>query len=135
MKNIFAYLIVILISIIFYACDKNEIDETLIGKWEVIELYKDSLIVPQNDNQYIFDFENDTTLNVKLDVNSCFGQYSIVCDDCIEFKGFGCTEACCDSKYAEDIIKIVSESTSYNINDDKLTLKGSGEVVLKKVNE
>ena len=133
MKRNIACLTLIFVFSIFYSCDKNKNDETLLGKWKVEKLYKDSLMLPQIDNEYIFEFVDDTTVNVKLDVNSCYGKYNMSCNDCIDFQGFGCTEACCDTKYALGIINIANETTYFSIDGDQLILKGSGEITLKKL--
>lgn len=133
MKVIKLYLTLFFVSSLFFACNNHDSDESLIGKWEVMKLYDDILLKPQFNNSYIFEFQNDTLVMVKLDVNICYGGYNESCDDCIEFDGFGCTEACCDSEYAEDLIRITSESSEYDIDGDQLTLEGSGKVVFKKI--
>ncbi len=117
----------------FTGCAKDVSIDSIVGKWEVISVYKGKAYDNKSNNTYILDFKDDKNVSIKLDVNACSSEYSANCDDCINISLFRCTEACCDSDYAIKLIEVISESTKYEIKSDILTLRNTGEIKLKRV--
>ncbi len=116
------------------SCDKTVSKDSILGKWEVISLYKGKNFEKGNTD-YILEFSKNLTVRLNLDVNSCAAEYSGLCDDCISFSAFRCTEICCDNEFSTKLIEVLQEATEYEINSDILTLKNLGEVKLKRVFE
>jgi heat shock protein HslJ len=78
----------------------------------------------------------DGNANAALEVNSCFGTYTLGNNGQIDFSdGFGCTEACCDEPESEEAMRMITKCTEYNISGNNLTLSNTEgvKVVLKKV--
>ncbi len=127
-------LLFLAISYFFFAgCAKDVSIDSIVGKWEVISVYKGKVYENKTNNTYIVDFKDDKNVSIKLDVNTCVSEYTTSCDNCINISPFGCTKACCDSDFAIKLIEIISESTKYDIKSDILTLRNTGEIKLKKV--
>ena len=135
-QNLLHFLLFLIFSLTIFSCEKDKNIDSIIGKWEVISVYKDSIIVPKNiEIKYNLEFRNDTNVMIALDVNDCWGNYSIILENNINFSDFGCTKICCDSDYALKLINIIQESSKFEISDDILSLQNIGEVKLKWIDE
>lgn len=77
----------------------------------------------------------DGKANFSLDVNSCFGTYTLGNNGQIEFiDGFGCTRVCCDEPESEEAMRMITECTTYIISGNTLELSNADvvQVRLKK---
>ena len=126
-----------LFLLVVVACKKDDSTNggDLIGQWEVIELKKPmgSLQSTDNPGVYILELQEDGNFTLQLDVNSCFGDYTYDNKDgTIDIEGAACTEACCDSDFAEDLVQLLPKMDSYSVSNETLELTGKGEIQLKK---
>lgn len=94
---------------------KTPIDITL-ADWRVIEV-KNGEEVDNPAASYILKLADDGTYSLRLDVNTCTGNYDIdLQNKRISFDG-GCSEACCDSDPALNIAEILGQTVRYEIAD------------------
>ena len=125
-----------LFLIIFPSCEKENIDTEIditLNEWKVIKIRKQGeLFYLSATESYIFEFINDTTFTFNLDVNSCGGQYKIISKGNIKLGCTYCTEICCDSDYAEELLQLIPNMTKYYGEDNKLIFEGQGEIILEK---
>jgi heat shock protein HslJ len=59
---------------------------------------------------------------LKLDVNSCGGNFATGKNNHLEIESPACTEACCDSKFSEKLASMLQKVTTYEIAGNTLTL-------------
>ena len=132
MKNKFKLIgIILIISNFLIACDKEEseinIKET---KWRIIHVKDIGTTFSQRaKEEYILEFSNDNHYSINLDVNDCWGNYNILNDKEIFISGSGCTEACCDSEFAEDLLELLKKMNKYNIKGDNLFLLSNNQQI------
>ena len=69
-----------------------------------------------------FSFIQDNSVNLKLDVNSCFSTYRANSDGSIKIQPFGCTKMCCDDPFADTLKPALNEVTGYKRDNDSLEL-------------
>lgn len=81
--------------------------------------------------KYVIDF-NDNMMNIQLDANSCFTEYSISNDN-ISFDGtMSCTERCCDSDESIKIKSFLSGRMMYLFEEENLVIfSKTGRIWLK----
>lgn len=72
---------------------------------------------------YHIHFSPEGKINLKLDVNSCFGAYSLTGSQISVSPEMGCTEACCDKPEGMKLSRDLMNVTSYNIQGSTLTLQ------------
>jgi heat shock protein HslJ len=121
--------------LIIGACKKErENPEDLLHKWQVISMRR-----PNSSSQqypvgtYILRFKTAGSLSFKLDVNSCEGEYAVSEPGQIKINSMGCTEICCDSNLAQELAAVLHHVSTYTIQENILTLSGSGEIKLKGI--
>ncbi|MEN8249563.1 MAG: BPTI/Kunitz domain-containing protein [Bacteroidota bacterium] len=135
MKN--SYILILILGILFagVSCEKEMIDVDLTANsWKVEKIQRSgSSSFEATDSTYVLKFESDSTLSIGLDVNTCFGYFSIPQAGNIEISTLACTEICCDSEYAEALIKILRDVTDYYVKGDELHLEGDGKIVFKEL--
>ena len=131
------YLIIILsIGLISYSCEKGDKDvsidlsanEWLIVKSKVVGAKK----YDKADNEYVVEFTDDSLFVLSLDVNNCAGYFTILDEGKIIINSPGCTEACCDAKFGEELIQLFPLMTDYYWNGKELIFEGSGTIVCEK---
>lgn len=76
---------------------------------------------------HILKFQSDSEFTINLDVNNCFGSYSTSQNIDCEFNDLGCSEACCDSEFSEELIRRITKASKFEITGDKLIIGGSVE--------
>lgn len=82
---------------------------------------------------YVVKFAGDSLISVKLDINSCVGGYQLGEGNSIKISPMACTKACCDSDFAEKMIRLLTSAGSYRFDDDRLVIVTSNkEIVLQK---
>jgi heat shock protein HslJ len=116
------FLILALISLFLYGCDKNDNKRNLANtSWEVTTIvFGDAQI--NAPAAYILHFYQDNSFGIQLDINSCGGEYTESKKNRISFDYINCTEACCDSQFAQDIVEILLVSNSYALNNNQLDI-------------
>lgn len=119
--------------LLFSACNDDDDDcgcngGTIIGKWEVKEFMSIESVLYTKDTDYnpTIEFKSDGTTNIKLDVNSCFGDYGLREETTINISDAGCTKICCDSDFSKKFIEMLPQVGSYDIEADELKLNVSG---------
>ena len=112
-------------------CGKKEI--VLAGtRWKVSEMRQPnatSAQLPTKD--YILEFQNENSLNIRLDVNNCMGSYEITDKGAIRISPLGCTKMCCDSEFALNLTQALSTMQTFKLKNDVLHLSGQGKIMLE----
>ena len=123
----------ILVGLIMWSCKKEDSNIDIeSNNWEIVKIKNQGESTYTNATEsYILVFVNDTTYTLKLDVNNCGGQYKIVQNGKISFNTMACTEICCDSEFAENLVLLLSKMTEYYGKGNELILEGQGEIILK----
>lgn len=107
------------------SCDKKKDLELLKNKsWKVTELVQsnaDSIVFITDE--YILTFEDYNGYRFNLDVNTCGGSYTISKNNTISFGEGFCTEACCDSELANNILHIILKADRYRVSGRTLLLE------------
>ena len=116
--------IVILLLTLFFSCRKDDNDSSLYQTWEVKEFMSiESVAYLKNENtKFLQTFNKTGSYGLKLDINNCGVNYSTVKNNQLEIGSTACTEACCDSKFAEKVAAMLSRVTSYEISGKTLKL-------------
>lgn len=129
-------LVVSIISFSIISCEEDLDIDLQEKEWVAVKMKKDDAATyDRPDADYILTFDSDTSLTIVLDVNTCFGIYSIPENGTITLEqGIGCTEACCDSEFAETMVNCFSAITSYYGQGNRLVFENSegSEVVFKE---
>jgi len=116
-------LLIILISLI--SCNKaEETNSALFSTWEAKSFMSiESVAYPKNENNKILlTFLHSDTYQLKLDINSCGGNFTSGKNNQLAIESPACTEACCDSKFSEKLATMLSKITSYSIEGQTLKL-------------
>lgn len=114
------FLLMILIS-----CDKErKVNSILFATWEAKSFMSlESVAYPKNENKPILlTFNSDGTYSLKLDINSCGGNFTSGKSNQLEIESPACTEACCDSKFSEKLASTISRVTSFDLEGNTLKL-------------
>jgi heat shock protein HslJ len=80
---------------------------------------------------YILEFTSDTTYSFIFDVNDCFGLYEIINSGNIKINAMGCTEVCCDSDFAIELMQLFPKMNNYYGRGNELIFEGEGKIILK----
>jgi len=131
-------LIFSLILFLALSCRKDEDHSGLFQTWEAKEFMSiESVAYPKNENtKVLLTFNRSGSYNLKLDINSCGGSFETGKNNQIEMETAACTEACCDSKFAEKVAAMLSRVNSYEISGNtlKLNVPQWGYIELQLVN-
>lgn len=127
------YITFILFVSMLWSCEKEEIETDITSNnWKVLKIKnQEDSIYTESLNSYILDFNSDTTFTINLDVNTCFSQYEIIKGENIEIKAVSCTEVCCDSEFANNLMLLLLNMTNFNTEGDELIFEGNGEIILE----
>lgn len=116
------------------ACSKKS-DEITDNEWVAIsiKLENGTFLTPVAD--YLLTFDNGSKFKLQLDKNSCmgrmtFGENRVSVDD-----GISCTEACCDSEFAEILVESLQDVDTWRIIETNrllFTNKSGLEVLFEK---
>jgi heat shock protein HslJ len=100
---------------------------------ESIKAHPDSTL-NYSSQTYILSLKTDHKFTLKLDINNCFGKFTIQNQN-IDFQEMGCTEICCDSKYAMNLAGILRDVEEYKTSKAglKLRTKNNREINLKQI--
>lgn len=123
MKTQFLTILILLLNL--YSCTKEkETNPALFQTWEVLDFMSlESVAYPKNENNRILlTFEKRGSYQLKLDINSCSGPFTLGKNNQLEIKSTACTEACCDSKFSEKLATMLLKVESYSIEGTTLKL-------------
>lgn len=107
------------------SCNKDEeTNSALFQTWEAKEFMSlESVAYPKNENNKILlTFEKTGSYQLKLDINSCSGPFTLGKNNQLEIRSTACTEACCDSKFSEKLATMLLRVESYSIEGTILKL-------------
>ena len=113
-----SFLTLLILSLTLISCNKDEgLNSSLFQIWEAKEFMSvESVTYPKNANtRVLLTFEQSGKYYLKLDINSCGGNFQTGKNNQIEIEPTACTEACCDSKFAEKVAAMLFRVTSYEI--------------------
>lgn len=127
----FQIIIISLLMLIVLSCDKKGKDEIsdIYGKWTATDYISlESVSYPKNNGfSPIIEIKTDGTYNLKLDMNGCFGNFSLSdSSSSISFSAAVCTEICCDSEFSLKIANMLHQVKTYQIEKNKLKLEVPG---------
>lgn len=127
-------LILVMVGLTMWSCEKEKSDiDITSNSWEVVKIKKQGKhTYTKVKETYVLEFINDSVYTLKLDVNDCEGNYTAGGDGKINIESMACTEICCDSELAEDLVRLLPEMTDYYGIDQELILAGEGEIILKQ---
>ena len=110
--------------------DKDPVcsNEDIFGKWEVTKMISLESIGYTKKDGYnpLIEFKADHTVYIKLDANSCFGNFHLSGNNTIEISDTGCTEICCDSDFSTKFVQMLPEVSSCSFDKGTLKLHVSG---------
>lgn len=117
------FAIILLLALVF-SCRKDDDHSGLFQTWEAKEFMSiESVAYPKNENtRVLLTFNLSGSYHLKLDINSCGGNFATGKNNQIEMGTAACTEACCDSKFAEKVAAMLSRVNSYEISGKTLKL-------------
>lgn len=128
MKKVILQLFVIFIFSLI-ACDLDkEID--IDNEWiaSSIKLENGDFMTPTSN--YNFVLENNNQFSLQLDINRCGGNIYFKTKS-VEFKnGIACTEACCDSEFANALVANLSKSKKWTIISNQLILTNDTGLII-----
>jgi len=121
--------------IIILSCHKDSMDYSNIlstNAWK-INSYRigNPVAYSFTTEDYIFNFNGEKkTYELNLDVNDCSGSFIISDKISIELESPGCSEICCDSDFAEELLRVIPIITNYQIRGNLLWLVGDGVTII-----
>jgi len=137
--NRFQLTTISLIMLIIISCDKGESVKTvsICGKWAVTDFISiESISYPKKDGlNPVIEFKIDGSYNLKLDVNSCMGNFTFSDPNMISFSASGCTKMCCDSEFSQKFTEMLPRVKTFSMEDRmlKLNIPDWGWIVLEEV--
>ncbi len=117
-----------------YGCTESGIDKMLTThSWTVVSMTTpDSGINQPAPKPYQVTFKDNGVAGISLDVNACDTHYTLH-GKSLQFAPIACTEACCDSHFAEALVQLMSNSNFHcSMEGIDLVLRGAGEVRLRR---
>jgi heat shock protein HslJ len=119
------FIIVLAATVIWFSCKKSNTQITD-SDWQVesIKVHVDSAVRFANSGQiYVLSFEGEKNYNFRLDVNICGGDVNFKRGaHNIAFGLAACTEACCDSDFAQKAVSLLQEVSKYELSGNRLIL-------------
>lgn len=126
MKAKFILLSIFLVFLILNSCNEDQVSvaSDICQTWEAKTFISlESVAYPKNENKPILlTFKKDGTYRLKLDINSCGGNFTSSKNNQLKMDFPACTEACCDSKFSEKLATMLPAVTSYSIEGEELKL-------------
>lgn len=124
MKTVLQILVVLSIFFLTNSCKKDPVPEQFYSTWEAKSFMSiESVAYPKNENkQILLTFKSNGTYQLKLDINSGKGNFTVSSSSQIEIKFPAITEACCDSKFSEKLVVMLPKVTSFSIERNTLKL-------------
>ena len=74
-------------------------------------------------NEILMTLQEEGQMSIKLDINTCGGDYLMdLSAQTVTFKEMFCTEACCDSEFAQNIVDVLQRSDRFETSGNLLTV-------------
>jgi len=116
----------ILLLLVLISChhDQDLNTNVIYHTWEAKSFMSiESVAYPKNENSKILlTFDENGSYHLRLDINSCGGNFTSGKNNQLEIESPACTEACCDSKFSEKLATMISKVTTYSISGNTLKL-------------
>jgi heat shock protein HslJ len=115
--------------LIIFSCAKDETVNTSIhGKWVATDFMSIESVLYSKKNGFNpeIEFKNDGSYNLKLDMNSCMGNFVLSGSNSISISASGCTKMCCDSEFSNKFVQLLPQVESYQFENNKLKLEIPG---------
>lgn len=125
------YIPILLLSFFLLNC-KKECCEDLVTDdrvWVVdyIQMEDQQVVAPHD---VTFRFKSDSTFLLRLNSNTCDGQFTVSEENVWTATSMGCTYKCCDSEFSSQVINIIREAVSMNRKGRKLMFTDAAEQVV-----
>ena len=132
MKNILSFGIIAIASLLIGCTKHNPL--VINSDWVFESLILNNQTLMEAENEYVLHFTNGSNFTIHWDVNICGGKVQFKRNDEIQFSEMYCTEACCDSDFADKASALLMEVDTYSLSGSNLILEGRDgiKVVLKK---
>jgi hypothetical protein len=130
MKNASMLVVVVVFGALLTACfpDRKEIRS---NTWIAVSMKASETDSTWNPSAaYELTFPENRTFSIRLDANSCGGSAVFNPNNIIFFNDISCTEACCDSPFATELLRLLALVNRYQFNDDQLELSGNDGIVI-----
>jgi heat shock protein HslJ len=122
----------LILALTLSACLSDHTAQLLQGGWRVVSIQATGQAVENAPAEYILRFGEDGNLSLRLDVNSCGGRFNTFNGGNIDIEPMGCTEACCDTPFAQQLAGLLSEMEHFDIQGRTLTLHGAAGLVVAR---
>lgn len=121
---------IIFFMLAIFSCDNDEtIRKTnILGKWMATDFMSvESVLYSKKDGfNPVIEFKDDDSYILKLDMNSCMGNFTLPKNNIISLSASGCTKMCCDSEFSNKFVQMLPKVESYKIENNKLKLEVPG---------
>ncbi len=107
------------------ACKKtDDVKESIIGQWQVDGFVANENAISKNAETNLYlSFENDKSLELSMEVNSCQGKFQIQ-ESTLSIEELSCTKACCDSEFSIELGTLIPTVNTYELSNGVLNLTG-----------
>lgn len=126
MKTKFQLFSIFSVFLILNSCNEDQVSvvDDICRTWEAKTfISSESVAYPKNENTaLLLIFKKDGTYSLKLDINSCGGNFTSGKNSKLEMESPACTEACCDSQFSQKLATMLSKVTTYEIDGSILKL-------------
>lgn len=121
-----------ILALTLSACLTDNTAQLLEGDWRVVSIQPTGQVSENAPAEYILQFGEDGNLSLRLDVNSCGARFHTFNGGNIDIELMGCTEACCDTPFAQQLAGLLSEMEHFDIEGRTLTLHGDTGLVVAR---
>ncbi|MDX2284217.1 MAG: META domain-containing protein [Bacteroidia bacterium] len=97
-------------------------------RWLAVSI-EDAVSTRSAVGAYLLEFGDGDIWSIELDVNTCNSVFSLGGGSRIDFTTPGCSKACCDSQFAEDMLRILDAADRYQLRNGRLILQAGGETL------
>jgi len=104
---------------------EEETNTTLFQTWVAKDFMSlESVAYPKNENtKILLTFSKSGTYSLKLDINTCSGNFTASKVEEISMESPACTKACCDSRFSEKLAIMLPKVKTYKIDGNILRLE------------
>lgn len=125
--NRFQITIISVLILVMFSCNKSETKEriSIYGKWEVnCFMSVESVLYQVKDGFFPeMEFKTDGSYYLKLEMNSCLGNFTLSGNDQISISDSGCTKICCDSDFSKKFVQLLPQVQSFQFENNILKLE------------
>jgi len=121
MKNSFKLLLLFVLAC-FSSCNKEK-NNVINNEWiaSSITYENGEYETPDIKARYLLSFEKKSQYSLQLDINLCGGEVSFKRKSVTFKKGMNCTEACCDSEFANALATKLPQTEKWQIDNNILS--------------